>query len=1503
MKKKNLYSFFSKNDLLNIFFNILILFLKIEFSFNALLLNNIIELGGEGFRFSHFSLNSKGDMIIDTTSFPGNNERRFYGLKKNGRPLFYDENNIETPYRSLFAEDLQNENQQKLHAESNFIILSNQESEETKEYLLSFSIGDNYIEIYDFDNNTILFRSTSEFFGNTITSEKNTFIKSESTINDVYNYIVAYNYYDDSISNYRLKLGRIYFTSTELSSGYHLDSGNMKAIINKATASCFETELKRVVCLYQNYENMNLEILTLNENNFDDPFYTQLYLSEDLLIPTFDYNLFYKAILFRKEIGLFIYFRNITSVYPIITMLMCKDDNKFYDYKLFNLISLSKIELSSNANLNDIMKLNNDTVCYISCSSDKKTLIIVKLFFYSNDMSMSARYYKCDIYAEKNIMIYKELRGFYFNNYISVAFSHCSTGQCSEDSDQHKSSLIIFNYPNSPKDQSVDLIEYIYSTNNQIDTYTFRLNQDISCSIDNNIFNYTCKELKLLNYSETIYLVYNSSGQVVEKNASFDINEYLSFEFDSNEEYKAMNYTIEYAFVVIEPVYEMIDNPIYKKDSINANTKKENSSYVRKEYIGKSAFFNLTIKEDMTSNCNDKCSLCYKNDSNYCTICKYNYTFNDQEKICSDSLSQTTIPTTLPKTTIPTNITTTVPKTKTPSTLITTIGKITIPTTVIATIAKTTIPNMTSITTISKTSNIVSSTMPASTSISTVSKTSSTFPSTTSTSSISSSIPSTKSISSSNILQPKNTIKTSSLSSSTPSYSSIFETKSQIPAAMSSSLINANSTSLNIVNENKKCTNQQAIENKCSDIITKEQIYDIYKYIKDNLINNNTKNNNTIILTKNSAFQVSTVEIQYNNEIYISSIDLGDCENKIREKEKIKKEDELIIFKIDTKIDDLSLTYVQYEIYHPYTLQKISLDICDSSSIIIKAPIVLEDNLESAYLSLNSSGYNLFNLNDSFYSDICSTYTTQKGTDISMADRKNLIYDNYKNTTLCQSGCIFLQYDYINKKSECSCKVQTEITITDVEQLSFERQIVDSFYKTLKNSNFLVIKCYKLVLSVEGILINYGSYLMTCMTLLFIISIGSYFIKGKKFIDKNIYNFIQSKVGSDNKNDNNAIAFHSKEKKEKKKSNRSVTKNKENKICDNITINNNNINIYINNNKKKKTNYKNKDNNCPPKRNTVDLKNSKISKNNLISKRFTSKNHTNATKLKMSRDKLLTKEKNTLFNKKNINLSQKGGRRKKIKKLSKKSKKRKNICSNTIKTNQIDSMKNYTNTELNRLTYEQAIMIDHRTYFQYYKALIYEKHLLLFTFCRGNDYNLIQMKICLLIFTISLHITVNGFFFSDKSMNKIYQDNGEYDLLFQIQQILYSLSISGIITVIVKRLSLTEYHFLSLKNYNNEVIVEEATKERYQMKIRIFLFSIIGIVYMVFFWYYISCFCAVYKNTQLILIIDSLFSIGFSLIYPFGLYLLPGMFRITALRAKEKNKKCLFLTGNMIAFI
>ena len=224
--------------------------------------------------------------------------------------------------------------------------------------------------------------------------------------------------------------------------------------------------------------------------------------------------------------------------------------------------------------------------------------------------------------------------------------------------------------------------------------------------------------------------------------------------------------------------------------------------------------------------------------------------------------------------------------------------------------------------------------------------------------------------------------------------------------------------------------------------------------------------------------------------------------------------------------------------------------------------------------------------------------------------------------------------------------------------------------------------------------------------------------------------------------------------------------------------------------------------------------------------------------------------------------------------------------------------------QINDLEYELALIIDKRTYFQYYFSLLKKKHLILFTFFPNKDYNLTTMKICLLILSFSLYITINGFFFSDETMNKINEDHGKYDLLYKIPQIFYSTLISAVINMVLKLLCLSEKQMLNIKEEKNyEKAKKMAKSAKKCLKIKLGIFFFLSFLLMSFFWYFISCFCAVYKNTQTILLIDTIISFTLSMIYPFGLNLIPGLGRIPALRTKEKNKKYLYILSQYLALI
>ena len=225
-------------------------------------------------------------------------------------------------------------------------------------------------------------------------------------------------------------------------------------------------------------------------------------------------------------------------------------------------------------------------------------------------------------------------------------------------------------------------------------------------------------------------------------------------------------------------------------------------------------------------------------------------------------------------------------------------------------------------------------------------------------------------------------------------------------------------------------------------------------------------------------------------------------------------------------------------------------------------------------------------------------------------------------------------------------------------------------------------------------------------------------------------------------------------------------------------------------------------------------------------------------------------------------------------------------------------------SELNSLEYQKALELDKRTFSQYYFSLLKKKQLILFSFCPAKDYNLFTIKICLFLTNFSLYLTMNCFFFSDETMHKIYIDNGAYRIIYQLPQIIYTSLISSFAIIILKQLALSENNFLKLKQEKSFIRLTAGSKTiKSLLKIKFLFFFIINSLFLIFFWYFISCFCAVFINTKIILFYDTIISFGLSLLYPFGYYLIPTFFRITALRTKKRDKICLYNTGRIFALI
>ena len=228
----------------------------------------------------------------------------------------------------------------------------------------------------------------------------------------------------------------------------------------------------------------------------------------------------------------------------------------------------------------------------------------------------------------------------------------------------------------------------------------------------------------------------------------------------------------------------------------------------------------------------------------------------------------------------------------------------------------------------------------------------------------------------------------------------------------------------------------------------------------------------------------------------------------------------------------------------------------------------------------------------------------------------------------------------------------------------------------------------------------------------------------------------------------------------------------------------------------------------------------------------------------------------------------------------------KTVLNNYPKSEERQSFNDY---ELNSMPYKDAIKIDKRSYFDYYISLIKTKHPIIFSFYPIKDYNSKIIKIDLFFLSFSIYYFINSFFFNEKIIHKIYKNEGIYNIIYLIPFILYSFLISHSIFIIIKYFSLSERNICEIKY----ITIKKSDKVIFKLKrcliIKYICFYSLGLAFLIFFWYRLSSFGAVYQNTQIYLIKNTIISFCFSLLYPFIINLILALFRIFSLKNSKRE--------------
>ena len=411
------------------------------------------------------------------------------------------------------------------------------------------------------------------------------------------------------------------------------------------------------------------------------------------------------------------------------------------------------------------------------------------------------------------------------------------------------------------------------------------------------------------------------------------------------------------------------------------------------------------------------------------------------------------------------------------------------------------------------------------------------------------------------------------------------------------------------------------------------------------------------------------------------------------------------------------------------------------------------------------------------------------------------------------------------------------------------KKLYENFYEVLKNPNYGIVRCINIILDIKIITKNIGSIVAIICFSSNIVSLFFYIFKGISPLKKRLKNEIKKnniKLKSSIKN----LLYPPIRKSANKKLEFPDIKKKKKKIKE----------------KKGKKNLN--------KKNMSGYKNIKYS---------------NLTACKYILD---SSPKNEMIDSKESNEYN----------LSKKDIKINKKYKYTKKETIVEEKKIYNNFVFKKLKYNEAIKLDKRPFLQAYWDTLKRDHLLIFTFINCNDYNMLYIKLSRFIFFIVTNMALNAFFFSDYSIHVLYLNHGKYDFYQQIPQITYSVLISQIIDVFLCFLSMTDKDFYRL---NKKVIAGNKKKINEIIRcinIKLILFNSITFAFIIIYWYIISIFCGIFRNTQMNFIANSAISISISFAYSFIIYFIFIGLRIISLRDSNKRLKCIYNFSCLIPF-
>ena len=207
-------------------------------------------------------------------------------------------------------------------------------------------------------------------------------------------------------------------------------------------------------------------------------------------------------------------------------------------------------------------------------------------------------------------------------------------------------------------------------------------------------------------------------------------------------------------------------------------------------------------------------------------------------------------------------------------------------------------------------------------------------------------------------------------------------------------------------------------------------------------------------------------------------------------------------------------------------------------------------------------------------------------------------------------------------------------------------------------------------------------------------------------------------------------------------------------------------------------------------------------------------------------------------------------------------------------------------SELQDFDYEEAIILDKRSYFRIYWAYLIDTQIILGTFCTDNYLDLFVIKLSFFVSTFQISFFLNALFYTEDYVSDAYHNNGVLNFFSGLPKAIYSFVATFITTNLLKMLSNSKSELAKVikekEKYNNyvDIINIKITK----LRIKLIVYFILLFLLEIFFLYYVTTFCAVYRNSQKYWIIGCIESFAMDSLVALIICIFLSIFRYLSLK-------------------